>query len=341
MQEKLREQTSQSKKRNRQTTFTPYALVVIAILVCVFLFFRYTINSNGIEDYVAADAKETLTPNALTSLEKTSDTQQRYHIDTGDTEVETPSSRPGSDDLTDPREKGLLSEKNDPTVTPSETQQTFHQNNLLDSKHQYKRALDNISSFYTHLDQQPYMVTFQLKTSSDIYFSTLIQKILDSPPLVSGETDDLFNILQNTAHFFRIVGRNNILLLKSIYSHEKNSIEDILLDFYTVSRQPQHLTPRFAINVEEGALYDYAGFFLTTMGGRLYLFRQDSMLRMLVSYYSILIVDEANRSGNNRHGIDIASTLNNTIAEIEQSGAMFRLKELYLDNLYKIKERNL
>ncbi len=38
----------------------------------------------------------------------------------------------------------------------------------------------------------------------------LLQKLLDNPPVVIGETDDLFTLFQNTAHFFRILGKENI-----------------------------------------------------------------------------------------------------------------------------------
>ena len=46
-------------------------------------------------------------------------------------------------------------------------------------------------------------------------------------------------------------------------------------------------------------------FFLNTLGGRSYMLRRESKLRMLVSYYAILIVDRANDEKFNRYGIDV------------------------------------
>jgi len=205
----------------------------------------------------------------------------------------------------------------------------------------YRHSLDAIASFYQHLDQETYLHEFQVGSPSRVYFSQLAQRMLDTPPLVSGETNDLFSILQNTAHFFRVVGRENILALKAIISHEKDRYEAILAEFYLLSHRPDYLESAFNINLKQDALYDYAGFFLTTMGGRLYLFRRDSALRMIVSYYSILIVEEANQQGRNRHGIDLRPAVDSLINELETGGDQLKLRDQYLDRLYSLKEKYL
>jgi len=52
-------------------------------------------------------------------------------------------------------------------------------------------------------------------------------------------------------------------------------------------------------------LYKYAGFFLNTIGGRAYLFRRPMGVRLLISYYCLLIIHEADKRGKNSYGIDI------------------------------------
>jgi hypothetical protein len=52
-------------------------------------------------------------------------------------------------------------------------------------------------------------------------------------------------------------------------------------------------------------IYEYATFFLNTLGGRSYMLRRDSKMRMLVNYYALLAVDMANDTGRNIYGIDI------------------------------------
>ena len=85
-------------------------------------------------------------------------------------------------------------------------------------------------------------------------------------------------------------------------------------------------------------MYEYAGFFLNTMGGRSYLFRRDSRSRLLVNYYSILLIDLANEQGINRHGIDIVQAIPMLTQEIESSNQLI-YKENYLDQLYGLLER--
>lgn len=204
-----------------------------------------------------------------------------------------------------------------------------------------KPAIRTIKDFYSHLDQQEYLKPYQLDKQSEQYFSALLQKVVDNPPIVSGETDDLFNILKNTAHFFRIVGKKNIFTLKAILDREKDSFENVLAEFYKLTDHPACLKDGFGLQIPESALYDYAGFFLNTMGGRLYLFRRDSVSRMAVSYYSILIVDKANNTGTNKHGIDVIPAIRSLIDELENNGSRLRLRDDYLDTLYRLEEKYL
>jgi hypothetical protein len=200
-------------------------------------------------------------------------------------------------------------------------------------------AADTVNTFFSHLDAQSYLQSFHLEKPSKAYFTDLIQNILNNPPVISRETDDLFTVLKNTAHFYRVIGKDNIALIKTILDQEKPYIEDILANSYTLVDCPSCLQENFSLHISSDSLYNYAGFFLNTMGGRLYLFRRDSVSRMTVNYYGILIIDKANRESNNRNGIQIKQAIDTLIAEIENSGEQLRLKERYLDKLYELKEK--
>lgn len=197
---------------------------------------------------------------------------------------------------------------------------------------------DGVEAFFDTLDTRPYLQQFQLEKKSSVYFPELIQKLVDNPPVVTGETDDLFTILQNTAHFFRIIGKKNILVLKGILDRERDTFEQVLADFYQLTEYPDCLQQRFNLEIGNDPLYQYAGFFLNTMGGRLYLFRRDSMSRMVVNYYAILIIDQANREGRNRYGIDIGHAIDSLIAEIENSNIDLRMRDHYLETLYGLEQ---
>lgn len=201
------------------------------------------------------------------------------------------------------------------------------------------QMVEALNNFYTHLDQQPYMKKFQLDGSSQEHFSKLIQKLVNNPPVVTRETDNLFTLLKNTAHFFRILGKDNILILKGILDREKDSLEDMLKAFYVLTNEPETLQQQYQLTISSEALYDYASFLLNTMGGRLYLFRRDSTSRMAVTYYAILVVDRANSEGDSRHGTDIRPALSSLVEEIENGGRGLRYREEYLENLYDLQEK--
>lgn len=202
-----------------------------------------------------------------------------------------------------------------------------------------QQAADKVNAFYTHLDAQPYIQAFHLGKKSSVYFSELIQKLLDHPPVITRETDDLFTVLKNTSHFYRVIGKHNIVILKTILDKEKPYIEDTLANFYSLIQHPDCLQKSFSINPPAYSIYDYAGFFLNTMGGRLYLFRRDSVSRMTVTYYGIMVVEKANSESNNRDGIQIKQAIDSLISEMENSGNQLKLKDKYLDKLYDLKEK--
>jgi len=203
----------------------------------------------------------------------------------------------------------------------------------------FKEKADSITSFFKMLDSRDYIKAFNLGEESIVYFPALIQRLADNPPVVTGETDDLFTILQNTAHFFRIIGKKNILILKGILDREKDTFEQTLADFYELTLNPQYLEERLDISVTPDSIYLYSGFFLNTMGGRLYLFRRDSMSRMVVSFYAIQNIENANRRGKNRYGIEIKQAIDNLIEEIESSKINLKMRDHYLDTLYDLKEK--
>ncbi len=200
-------------------------------------------------------------------------------------------------------------------------------------------AADQLERFFVHLDQQAYMADFHLADKSRAHFIKILQKLLEQPPAITRETDDYFTLLKNTAHFFRIIGKENTLALKGILDRERDSLEPILHAFYILTENPQTLKERFALDVAREPLYDYACFFLNTIGGRLYLFRRDAASRMVVSYYAIVTIDTANNRGYNRLGIDLRPFVDALIEEMESAGGRLRYKEAYLDTLYDLKER--
>lgn len=231
-----------------------------------------------------------------------------------------------------------FNEKLPPITDKSLTDRELHQQMERPLTEMCKASAKVVGDFFQHLDSLEYLQEFQLNPNSETYFSTLIQKLLDNPPIVSGETNDLFTILQNTAHFFRIIGNENIKILKTILSNENERFEEVLAHYYMIINESRCAQEYFDITVPENALYEYGGFFLNTMGGRLYLFRRDSVSRMVISYYSILLIDKANKTSANTHGIEIATSIDLLVDEMESTTKELRLRDNYLTVLYALQE---
>lgn len=198
---------------------------------------------------------------------------------------------------------------------------------------------EQVHGFFTHLDNREYIQQFQLQEPSQTYFIALTYKLLKNPPVVSRESDDLYTILKNMAHFFRVIGKDNIILMKTILDRERDKIEDVAAELYqwTALETCNNDLLQFSPSLEQ--MYEYAGFFLNTMGGRSYLFRRDSRSRLMVNYYSVLLVERANNEGINKHGIDITQIIPQLVQEIESSNQLI-YKENYIDNLYTVLERH-
>ncbi len=202
-----------------------------------------------------------------------------------------------------------------------------------------QQAGEQLDAFYKHLDAQPWMKQFQTSETSRQHFSRLIQKLVNNPPVVVKETDDLYTLLKNTAHFFRILGGNNVAMLKGILDREKGNLEDMLHSFYLLTRHPDLLEKEYGITLDQTSLRDYASFLLNTMGGRLYLFRRDATSRMLVIFYAVKIIDQANIDGKNPYGIDIRPALTRLTDEMEHGGNQLKYRDRYLEELYRLQEK--
>jgi len=201
------------------------------------------------------------------------------------------------------------------------------------------QTADKMLLFFEHLESQNYIREYNLKGSTLDHFKGIINKLIANPPVVVRETDDLFAILNNMAHFFRVLGPGDILLIKDILINERALIEPTMALFYKWSEiGPECPDQDMNIKLPLTGLYEYAGYFINTLGGQSYLFRRSLFLRLLIRYYSILIIDRANSMDANRYGIDIRYTLDGLISELQANGDLENRQE-YLENLIGIQEK--
>jgi hypothetical protein len=168
-----------------------------------------------------------------------------------------------------------------------------------------KELQKKTTSFFAYIAGRKYMDDFQAEKNTRDLFRQMVEELTKRRPVVVGEMKDLSSLINNVAHFYRVLGEDRIKLIVTIFDKESFLMEDAMANFYEwaslCSECEQMETPCPSIEV----LYQYAGFFLNTLAGRSYLLRRDSKVRTLTTYYSVLILDRANDKSLNPHGIDI------------------------------------
>ncbi|MEW6518227.1 MAG: hypothetical protein AB1461_02325 [Thermodesulfobacteriota bacterium] len=196
-----------------------------------------------------------------------------------------------------------------------------------------------IDDFFSRLDKEEYIVDLGLPGGTKVYFTSVINKLLANKPNITRETDNLLSILQNAAHFYRVLGEKDIFILKKIMALEKGQLEPVLADFYSLilHREECQRVP-YPIQLPMEDMYSYATFFLNTLGGQAYLFRREPAFRTLVKYYCVLVMDLANMKNANPLGIDIRYPLNSLIEEMTATSGLEN-KDRYMDNLLQLQAK--
>jgi hypothetical protein len=226
-----------------------------------------------------------------------------------------------------------------PAPAPEKLREAFAPDNATQELPEALKAesvQDRVINFFRYLDSKGYAARRGVDGSSREIFARVLQKLEDTRPLVSGENQNLFALMRNITFFYRILGKDTLLAINDIIESEAAIMEPVMALFYEWLNpwQPQVSGPAIAREM----MYDYAGFFLQSMGGRSYMFRRESGIRMLTLYYSLLVLDQANRDGLNVEGIDIGPPIKALIREIRYSRRLSE-RQQYLTKLREIQAR--
>ncbi len=198
---------------------------------------------------------------------------------------------------------------------------------------------EKIRGLFAYLDRQDYVESRRFTGGSLEHFKGILARLLERPPFVLRETDDLLQVLQNKAHFYRVLGKKNTLLLRDIIRKEGDIIESSFAILYqAMILQEKCKAGGPALQAPLQDLYPYAVFFLNTLGGSSYLIRRDSRARVLTQYYCVLILDQANERKLNKLGLDIRPPLDALIGDLKVTANLTRKGE-YIETLKKIRSK--
>ncbi|MFP4445470.1 MAG: hypothetical protein ACLFPD_04395 [Desulfosudaceae bacterium] len=202
-----------------------------------------------------------------------------------------------------------------------------------------ERLEQKIEAFFTYLDQQKFLAdTDMADKSTRQVFEEMIRDLSATPPIIVGETRDIVSLRRNQAHFFRILKKERLELVRQILNTEADVLEHALANFYAYYVDPDDCAKQGQLLLSLDTLYEYASFFLNTLSGKSYLMRRDSPLRSLTRYYSVLIVDQANQARQNRYGINILPHIKLTLDDIGNQKTL-TYQQAYIDKLMELQKK--
>jgi len=201
-----------------------------------------------------------------------------------------------------------------------------------------EKLRQQVTNFFGYLDGKDYIKKFRLKNGTIEHYNKVMAELSQEAPMVSEVVLDFETLMLNAVHFYRVLGKKNIQMIKEILAIEGENLEMIMGVFFEYFKANDRCQDKEFFVPPPAVRYEYAGFFLNTLGGKAYLFRRNSRIRILANYYSVLVLHEANEKVLNRHGIDIQPHLNRVIEETSARNDLIFQKR-YLETLYEIKNK--
>jgi hypothetical protein len=183
-----------------------------------------------------------------------------------------------------------------------------------------------VKAFFTYLDSREYVKAYGLQGGTYEEYVRAVEALSANPPRVAGETESLYEMLKNVSYFFRAMGRKRVQLAAEVLNREPELMESAMRNFFQWYSSPlETLRGKPPLKT----MYACASFLVDTFGGRSYLLRRDSKVRLLSIYYCIQVLDRANDQKMNPNGIDIRPLIAASARDIRnQKGLAFQKQYL-------------
>jgi hypothetical protein len=200
-----------------------------------------------------------------------------------------------------------------------------------------RKLQEDLKDFFEYLNHRPYVQQIEQGMDTREWFHRILAKLAAAPPLPAGEGLDPAAMANHIFYFFRTLETKEMRLLKNILLNEASTLEANLDLFFRWLFQQADCPETVGARPSPGVLYDYAGFFLNTIGGRAYLSRSSQGVQDLVTYYCLLILNDADKRGKNVYGINIAPQVRALSREMAYRKDLLYQKE-YLKQLEQLEK---
>ena len=190
-----------------------------------------------------------------------------------------------------------------------------------------ERMEKEVKEFFTYLDGKEYVEELRIGEDMFTHFKKIVHLLSENPPIPAGEGLRQDTMIRNIFHFYRVLGFRDMTMILRILRNEADTLELNLASLYEWLMSAEKCGQEEGLPPSLDIVYRYAGFLVNTIGGRSYLFRRETRLRLLVNYYCLLIIHEADKRKMNSFGIDITPFLEPLAEEIEHHQFLYYRKE--------------
>ncbi|UCG12350.1 MAG: hypothetical protein JSU72_17930 [Deltaproteobacteria bacterium] len=191
---------------------------------------------------------------------------------------------------------------------------------------------ESLRAFCQYLDSSEIFRTHGTTQSCWALLTEVLASLELHLPTVGAESYRSANLIENSFYFFRLLRRKRIDLIRDILRYEEDLSEPLMGILYHWLVLGKECDDPSYSQASLKVMYQYAGFFLYTLGGRSYLCRRDSRIRLLSIYYATLVLHEANLRDLNELGLDIRFFLPLIFKEIQSRNDLLYAEE-YLQTL--------
>ena len=209
---------------------------------------------------------------------------------------------PGKTKPLSQKQPTVAGEKKDTLPSPAQEEPLAK---TLPDKDDCTRIETSVAEFFQYLDHKRYVQHLYPDTDTFSRAREILTRLAKRPPIPAGEGIDPTMIIKNVYHLYRVLDHKDLRLIREVLRNEQDTMELNLNLFYGWLTSGERCPEAKGFRPSTEISYHYAGFFLNTLGGRAYLFRRPSGIRLLVTYYCLLIVHEADKRQKNNYGIDI------------------------------------
>jgi hypothetical protein len=199
-----------------------------------------------------------------------------------------------------------------------------------------ERMEKEVKEFFAYLDGKGYVKELKIGEDMFTHFKKVVHLLSENPPMPAGEGLKQDALIRNIFHFYRVLGFRDLTLILRILRNEADTLELNLASLYEWLMSAEKCDQKDGLPPSLDIVYRYAGFLVNSIGGRSYLFRRETRLRLLVNYYCLLIIHEADKRKMNSFGIDITPFLEPLAEEIERYQFLYYRKE-YAGKLIDLK----